>query len=96
MNDEQLAATAQLLERGNAAEQLLQSDAFQAVANTLSNQYLQSILMSAPEDTKAREFAYAQARTVQDLVGLLRQWVSVRDQIVMAEEAETYEEPESE
>jgi hypothetical protein len=77
-----------LMERGNAAEQLLQSEIFQVAANALTNHHLESILRSAPEDCKARESGYHQARAVQDIVGVLNQWVAVRDQIVLAAASE--------
>lgn len=69
-----------LIERGNAAEQLLQSGAFQMAANALMDMYVGDILKTAPTDTISREMGYAHARAVQDIVGVLNQWVAVRDQ----------------
>lgn len=71
-----------LIERGNAAENLLKQEAFAAVANELINMYLGGLMQTKPEETKEREMAYAGARAVQDIVGVLNQWVAMRDQII--------------
>lgn len=81
------------IERGNAAEHLLQSPTFMSVANTLMDTYMQDILRSDPKDTQAREAGYAQARAVQDIVGILNQWLTVRDQIIA--NSQPYEEQDS-
>lgn len=81
------------IERGNAAEHLLQSPTFMSVANTLMDTYMQDILRSDPKDTQAREVGYAQARAVQDIVGILNQWLTVRDQIIA--NSQPYEEQDS-
>lgn len=71
-----------LIERGNAAENLLKQEAFQAAMNELINMYLGGLLQTTPEQTKEREMAYAGARAVQDIAGVLNQWVAMRDQIL--------------
>ena len=71
-----------LIERGNAAENLLKQDVFAAAMNELINIYVEGLLQTSPEQTKKRETAYASARAVQDIVGVLNQWVAVRDQII--------------
>lgn len=71
-----------LIERGNAAEHLLKQEAFSASMNELINMYLGSLLQTTPEQTKEREMAYAGARAVQDIAGVLNQWVAMRDQII--------------
>jgi hypothetical protein len=71
-----------MVERGNAAEHLLKSDVFVAAVNSLINQYMGNILQSPPENPALRESGYFQARAVQDIVGVLNQWVAVRDQII--------------
>lgn len=73
-----------LIERGNAAENLLKQEAFQAVMNEIINLYVGSLLQTTPEQTKEREASYAGARAVQDIAGLLNQWVAIRDQIIEA------------
>lgn len=71
-----------LIERGNAAENILKQDVFQAAMNELINIYVGGLLQTKPDQTKEREAAYASARAVQDIVGVLNQWVAVRDQIL--------------
>jgi hypothetical protein len=71
-----------LIERGNAAENLLKQEAFAAATNELINMYLAGLLQTSPDQTKEREMAYAGARAVQDIVGVLNQWIAVRDQII--------------
>lgn len=71
-----------MVERGNAAEEVLRSEAFQMAANALMDIYIQGIIQSSPEEKEKRELGYAQARAVQDIVGILNQWVAIRDQII--------------
>jgi hypothetical protein len=80
--DPQVPNESLIIERGIAAEQLLQSEVFQAAANTLMNTYTEEWLRTSPSDTQGREMAYAHATSVQDIVGLLNQWVAMRDQMV--------------
>lgn len=81
-----------LIERGNAAENLLKQEIFNAAMNELINMYLGGLLQTKPDQTKERETAYASARAVQDIVGILNQWIAVRDQII---ENANYEETDS-
>lgn len=71
-----------LIDRGNAAETLLKSEALSAALNELINMYMGGLLQTHPEQTKEREMAYAGARAVQDISGVLHQWVAIRDQII--------------
>lgn len=71
-----------LIERGNSAENLLGQPAFTAAMNELINIYVGGLLQTTPEQNKERETAYASARAVQDIVGVLNQWVAIRDQII--------------
>lgn len=71
-----------LIERGNAAENLLRQDVFAAAMNELINMYLNGLLQTKPDQSKERELAYAGARAVQDISGTLNQWVAIRDQIL--------------
>ncbi len=81
-----------LIERGNAAENLLKQEAFLAVMNELINIYMGSLLNTKPEQNQERESLYAGARAVQDIAGVLNQWVAMRDQII---ENASYEESDS-
>lgn len=74
--------TEHMIERGNAAESLLNAGIFVGAANELLNNYMAAIMQSKPDDIKEREIAYAGSRAVQDIVGVLNQWVAVRDQII--------------
>lgn len=71
-----------LIERGNAAENLLRQEAFAAAMNELINMYMNGLLQTQPDQSKERELAYAGARAVQDISGVLNQWVAMRDQII--------------
>ncbi len=82
------------IERGNAAEHLLKSQEFVLAANELANYYLSSIVNSKATDKESREASYHAVKAVQDLTGLLNQWVAIRDQIIEATNQEN-EEPDS-
>jgi hypothetical protein len=84
-----------LIERGNAAEQILKQDVFTAAVNEIINIYVGGLLQTSPEQTKEREAAYAGARAVQDIVGVLNQWIAIRDQIIENLANEENEEPDS-
>lgn len=71
-----------LIERGNAAENLLKQEAFPMAMNELINMYMNGLLQTQPDQSKEREMAYAGARAVQDISGVLNQWVAIRDQII--------------
>jgi hypothetical protein len=75
-------STDDLVRRGNAAEQLLDSDVFKQVSKELMDYYLSSILQSAPDDEKGRNAAYFCARALQDLHAVLGQWTAVKDQVI--------------
>lgn len=75
-------STDELVRRGNAAEQLLDSDVFKQVSKELMDYYLSSILQSAPDDEKGRNAAYFCARALQDLHAVLGQWAAVKDQVI--------------
>lgn len=77
-----------IIERGIAAEQLLQSEVFQAVVLTLRSRYLQEFTDSGPLETQRREAVYARVNAVKDVEFLLNEWVGERDQIVARQNAE--------
>jgi hypothetical protein len=78
----------ELLQRGNAAQQLLDTDIFRQVTKDLMDYYLSAIIQSAPADKDNRENAYFSSRALQDLIAVLNQWVVVRDQIIANTEEE--------
>lgn len=75
---------AQFIERGNAAENLLKSQEFTLAANELINYYITSFTNSKATDKETREASYHAVKAVQDMAGLLNQWVAIRDQIIDA------------
>lgn len=66
--------------RGNAAKELLASEAFMAATNELVNSYLGQLVNSKHDEAPMRESLYAQVKAVQDIVGVLNQWVAVAAQ----------------
>ena len=72
------------IERGNAAEHLLTSEQYQMVTNAMVNYYLGSFVNSKTLDKESREASYHAVKAVQDMTGLLNQWVAIRDQIIEA------------
>lgn len=82
----------QMIDRGTAAKDLLEHPVFVAVANTLMDTYLGSIVNTSPAEDKVREAAYYQIKGLQDIFAVLNQWISVKDQILEANK-ESEEEP---
>lgn len=82
------------IERGNAAETLLQSSAFIGAMNEVANYHLNAIVTSGALDKDTREASYHAVKAVQDVTGVLNQWVAIRDQIIEA--TNLNEEPDSE
>jgi hypothetical protein len=82
------------IERGNAAERLLQSPEYVLATNEMMNYYVGSFVNSKTLDKDSREASYHAVKAVQDLNGLLNQWVAIRDQIIEAT-TEQNEEPDS-
>lgn len=74
--------TDEMVQRGNAAQELLNNDVFRNVTKDLLDYYINAVLQSDPTDTKGRESAYFSSRALQDLIAVLNQWVSVKEQII--------------
>lgn len=74
--------TDEMVQRGNAAHELLNNDVFRQVTKDLLDYYINAVLQSDPNDTKGRESAYFSSRALQDLIAVLNQWVSVKEQII--------------
>lgn len=77
-----------LVQRGNAAQLLLDNDAFRQVTKDLMDYYISAILQSGPADKDNRENAYFCSRALQDLISVLNQWSAVKDQIISNTEEE--------
>jgi hypothetical protein len=67
---------------GEAAEALLDSEAFTTTINQLVDSSFQTFANTAPVESEKREAAYHNYRAIVDLVSTLRQRVSVKDEIV--------------
>lgn len=74
--------TDEMVQRGTAAQELLNNDVFRNVTKDLLDYYINAVLQSDPNDTKGRESAYFSSRALQDLIAVLNQWVSVKEQII--------------
>lgn len=87
MNQEQL-----MIERGTAAQELLNSQVFQAVSQALMDVYVGAFIQTAPEDEKTRSAAYFQSRALQDIHAMLNQWVAIKDNIMDSANESTIDE----
>ena len=70
-----------LIQQGEAADNLLKSDSFNNVVNSLVEATFQSFVNSNVEDTAGREKTYNHYRALVDIVNTLRQRVTVKDEI---------------
>ena len=70
-----------MIDRGTAAKEIAEHPVFQAVANTLMDTYLASIVNTAPTEGETREKAYYQIKGLQDIFAVLNQWVSIKEEI---------------
>jgi hypothetical protein len=78
-----------IIARGDAAIALMNSDTFNLVTKELSESYVDSFMTSKPEDRKEREIAYYKNVALQDILGLLLSWATLRDQALI--ELENYD-----
>lgn len=72
----------EMIDRGSAAQGLLDNQTFQAVSKELMDIYVNTLIQTAPNDSKSRESAYYQTRALQDIFAVLNQWVSAKDNIL--------------
>lgn len=72
----------QLIAEGEAAQQLLGTEAFNQTVNSLVESYFQSFVNTKPEDKEAREANYYSYRGLVEMVGTLQQRVSIKDEIM--------------
>lgn len=68
----------EVIERGIRAEHLLVNETFQHTVQDLVKLLSESVLTTAPEDKDKRERIYYAYQGLNDLVGLLNQFVSAR------------------
>ena len=70
-----------LVQQGEAAENLLKTDSFNNVVNSLVEATFQAFVNSKPEDKEGREKTYNHYRALVDIVNTLQQRVTVKDEI---------------
>ena len=72
----------EMIDRGTAARELLDNPTFGAAYKTLMDIYLNTLVQTAPNDKESRESAYYQIRGIQDMVGIMNQWIIEKDNIL--------------
>jgi hypothetical protein len=75
-----------LINLGNEAEQLVNSEVFNKTINRMVEGSFQAFVNSKPEETKARDKSYDHYRALVDIVNTLRHDVQVRDEIIAKNE----------
>lgn len=71
-----------LVDRGVRAEELLQNETFHTAVKEVVDQCIGVWLNSNPEDAKTRDAAYNAAIGINNVVGVLQQWVAIKEQIM--------------
>jgi len=71
-----------LVEAGNNAEALVNTEAFGKTINSIVEATFQAFVNSKPEEAEAREKTYHHYRATVDIVNTLKQQISVRDEIL--------------
>ena len=71
-----------LVHMGEAAEVLLDSEAFSTTVNQLVDASFQNFTNSTPDEAVKREQSYQHYRALVDIVSTLRQRVQVKDEII--------------
>lgn len=77
-----------IIERGNASEELLNQTSFNQLFKELMDHYISTIVTSSPEQAAIRDAAYYQSRALQDLLGVMQQWIMMRDQVLESDTQE--------
>ena len=72
----------QLINMGNSAEALLNTEVFTQTVNTMVDGSFQAFCNSTPEETAVRERTYNHYRALVDIVSTLQQRVAIKDEIV--------------
>jgi hypothetical protein len=71
-----------LIDRGVRAEELLKNDTFASAVKDVVDMSISTWLNSKDEDGKLRESAYYAAQGINNVVGVLNQYVAIKEQIV--------------
>lgn len=77
----------QLIEQGNAAEELINNQAFNDTFAIVQNGAIQHWMSSKPEEAEQRNTAYYLIRGLNDMAAVLKQQMQIRDQILDKNEA---------
>ena len=75
-----------LVDRGVLAEELLKNETFGTAVKEVVDQQIMNWLNSNPIDPTIRENAFFAAQGINNVIGVLQQWVAIKEQIV-AEQA---------
>lgn len=70
-----------LIDRGVRAEELLKNDTFATAVKDVVDQCIAAWLNSG-EDAKLREASYNAAQGINNVVGMLQQWLAIKEQIL--------------
>lgn len=76
----------QIIDRGQASEDLLNNPSFMQIFKDLMDHYINTMVSTMPNEKDAREAAYYQSRALQDIVGVMNQWITMRDQLLEEKE----------
>lgn len=71
-----------LIDRGVRAEEVLSNETFCNVVKDVVDNCIAAFLNSNPEDEKIRSVSYYQAQAMNQVIGVLQQWVSIKEQIL--------------
>ncbi len=83
-----------LVESGNNAEALINTEAFGKTINSIVEATFQAFVNTKPEEAEAREKTYHHYRATVDIVNTLKQQISVRDEILGKNKTDNQEEKE--
>lgn len=71
-----------LIDRGVRAEELLKNDTFAAAVKDVVDMCINTWLNSKEGDGQMRDAAYYSAQGINNVVGVLNQYVAIKEQIV--------------
>lgn len=71
-----------LIDRGTRADDLIKNETFGEVYKALTDYYIEEFVNSGETDAARRESAYQGLRGAQTMLGILHQWIAMRDQIM--------------
>jgi hypothetical protein len=78
--------TDEIVALGEYCEQLIRDDSFDTLCKEFQLRNAADIMRTEPHETKKREGIYAANRGYDDFIGLMRAYISARDQIIKSDE----------